>query len=86
LLEKFINALKDIAKVDQNYRLDSRTMSIILSPNKIAKKPSHPTKSDDSNEKDNTTKDEIIEDDITTDIIAEDSDIINDENDIDEIE
>lgn len=32
LLEKFIEAMKDIAKVDQNYRLDGKNMSVVISP------------------------------------------------------
>lgn len=39
LLEKFIDALKDIAKVDQNYRMDGKNMFVILSPVKALKKP-----------------------------------------------
>ena len=39
LLEKFIEAMKDIAKLDQNYRLDGKNMYVILSPIKGLKKP-----------------------------------------------
>ena len=46
LLEKFIAEMSDIAKVDQNFRLDGRNMSVILSPQKVTKKPSTVTKSE----------------------------------------
>jgi len=39
LLEKFIEAMKDIAKVDQYYRMDGKNMSVIISPIKGLKKP-----------------------------------------------
>jgi translation initiation factor IF-3 len=42
LLEKFIVEMSDIAKVDQNFRLDGRNMSVILSPIKTNKKPAVP--------------------------------------------
>jgi len=42
LLEKFIGAMKDIAKVDQNYKMDGKNMSVILSPIKGLKKTIKP--------------------------------------------
>lgn len=66
LLEKFIAEMSDIAKVDQNFRLDGRNMSVILSPIKITKKPSTLAKSDvkldvikSENPKSEEDKDEI---------------------------
>jgi len=38
LLEKFVVDLKDIAKVDQSIRLDTRNMAVVLSPIKSNKK------------------------------------------------
>jgi len=40
LLEKFIDGMKDIAKVDQKIKLETRSMSTVLSPTKSIKKPS----------------------------------------------
>ncbi len=38
LLERFIEAVKDIAKVDQNVQPEGRTISIVVSPDKVKKK------------------------------------------------
>lgn len=38
LLERFIEAVNDIAKVDQNVQSEGRTISIVVSPDKIKKK------------------------------------------------
>ena len=38
LLEKFIDSMKDIAKIDQNYKMDKKNMTVILSPIKGLKK------------------------------------------------
>ena len=42
LLEKFVEAMKDISKVDQNYKMDGKNMSLILSPIKGLKKIAKP--------------------------------------------
>jgi translation initiation factor IF-3 len=50
LLDKFIEEMKDIAKVDQDFRMDGKNMSVVLSPLKPVKKPT--TKSKVSTPKD----------------------------------
>jgi translation initiation factor IF-3 len=62
LLEKFIDELKDIAKVDQTYRMDGRNMSVVLSPLKSAKLQNTPEKK----EKPKTEKEKIEKEKVAT--------------------
>lgn len=46
LLEKFIAEMSDIAKVDQNFRLDGKNMSVVLSPLKTKKNTTEKNKTE----------------------------------------
>lgn len=49
LLDRFVEALSEVAKVDQNMSSEGRFMSVVLAPDKTSKKKEKPAGSDQEN-------------------------------------